>query len=74
MLLCKDFQGFQGACELCNIRQISRTSYVLTFHVQISNAFGSCGNTIFSEAHQAPTLFYLFIYLGPVYMELGGPR
>ena len=29
-----------------NIQQISRTTYVLTFRVQISNAFGSRGNTL----------------------------
>ena len=35
MLKFKDFQDFQGVCESCNIQQISRTSYVLTFHMQI---------------------------------------
>ena len=31
----KDFQDFQGVCERCNIQQISPTSYVLTFYMQI---------------------------------------
>ena len=35
MLKFKDFQDFQGVCERCNFQQISRTSYVLTFHMQI---------------------------------------
>ena len=47
MLKFKDFQDFQGACERCDIQQISRTSYVLTFHMQISHYFGSRGNTLF---------------------------
>ena len=36
MLKFKDFQDFQGVYVRCNIQQISRTSYVLTFHMQIS--------------------------------------
>ena len=46
-----------------NIQQISRTSYVLTFRVQISNAFGSRGNTLSlsinfacSRYHHLPSL------------------
>ena len=35
MLKFKDFQDFQGVGERCNIQQISRTSYVLTFYMQI---------------------------------------
>ena len=36
MLKFKDFQDFQGVYVRCNNQQISRTSYVLTFHMQIS--------------------------------------